>query len=135
MSAKRLLIVWLLALFVLFWPDPANAFQQSDRKEEKTKVLAKLKRGDFVRVRTAFQGEVKGHVRSFDGRSLILREQRFTHSHEVIVDASDIVQIKTGRGFLGSLRYGFTEPARILSWPVTSLIFAYQMGKAMDALM
>src|SRR5688572_9666343 len=115
MSLKRLLIVWLMALFVLFWHSPANAFEQTDRKDkEQTKVLAKLKRGDFVRVRTAFQGEVKGHVRSFDGRSLILREQRFTHSREVIVDAGDIVQIKTGRGFLGSLRYGFTEPARIL---------------------
>ena len=132
MSQKRLLTVWPV-LFVLFSYGLANASQQIACCKEKvqTETLAKLKRGDFLRVRTASQGEVRGHFRSFDGSRLVLKEQLFTHCREVIVEAGDIVQIKTGRGFLGSLRHTFTEPARILAKPVTGFIVAYQ---TMDAL-
>ena len=73
MSLKRLLIVWLLALFVLFSHSPANGFQQIERDKDKgqMKVLAKLKRGDFIRVRTVSKREVRGYFRSFDGLYLV----------------------------------------------------------------
>lgn len=135
MSRKRLLIVW--ALFMLFSHGVANASQQIAccKGKGQTEVLAKLKRGAFLRVRTASQGEVMGHFRSFDGSRLILKAQHFTHSSEVTIEAGDIVQIRTGRGLLGSLRHAFTEPTRILAKPVTDFILAYQVMEAMGHMM
>lgn len=137
MSRKRLLVVWLAALLLLFSHGLANASQQIACCEGKgqTEVLAKLKRGTFLRVRTASQGEVRGYFRSFDGSRLVMKEQHFTYSREVTVKAGDIVQIKMSRGLMGSLRHAFTEPARVLAKPVTDFIVAYQMMDAMGHMM
>jgi hypothetical protein len=68
---------------------------------------------------------VKGYFRTFDGSRLVLEDG----GHPVIVEAADILLIKRGRGFLGSLQRGFSRAARTLASPVTEIVVAYQMAK------
>ena len=127
MSRKHLFFVWLPALLVLFWHNPVSASQQVDCCKSKgpTHALAKLKPGAFVRVRTASGQEVRGRLRAFDGSRLVLEEK----GDVVTVEAADIVLIKQGRGFLGSLRRGLSRAAGVLASPVTEVVRAYQTAQ------
>ncbi len=127
MPQNKLSVLLLPALIVLFWSNPVSASRRLECQETKTQTqaAARLKPGQFVRVRTISGREVKGHFRSFDGSRLVLEDKR---NYEVItVAAGDIVRIRSGRGFLGSLRHA----SRILGKPVTDWIDTY---KKMDAL-
>ena len=135
MSRNNLSALLLAALLMLFWHAPASASRRAEchKTQGQTRAAAKLKQGQFVRIRTASGLEVSGHFRSFDGSRLVLEDK---HNHRVVtVESADIVQIKSGRGFLGSLRHGFSESARVLAKPVTDWIVAYQKMDAMGDLM
>ena len=132
---NNLSVLLLPALVVLLWHNPVSASRRVECQETQaqTQAAAKLKPGQFVRVRTASGREVKGHFRSFDGSRLVLEDKR---NYDVItVESGDIVRIRSGRGFLGSLRHAVSESARILAKPVTDLIEAYQMMDALCDLM
>jgi hypothetical protein len=137
MSLKRLFIASVLSQLLLFSHNPAKCSQQIDRSKDKLQIniLAKLKPGTFIRVRTTSQDEVRGQFRSFDGSRLVLMEQHFTFGREVTVKTDDIIEIKTGRGLLDAFRHSFKEPIRIVAKPVTDSILAYQMLEAMGSLM
>ena len=127
MSRKHLFIVWLPVLLVLFWHNPVGASQRIECSKGKgqTQAMAGLKRGDFIRVRTVSKREVRGYIRTFDGSRLVLEEK----GGVVTVEGADIVLIKRGRGFAGSLRHGFSRAARTLASPVTEVVKAYQMAQ------
>ena len=127
MSRKHFFIMWLPLLFVLFWHNPVSASQRIEccKSKGQPQAMAGLRRGEFIRVRTASGREVKGHFRTFDGSRLVLEEK----GDAVTVEAADIVLIKRGRGFLGSLRHGFSRAAGTLASPVTEVVKAYQMAE------
>ena len=129
------LAVLLPALLVLFWYAPVNGSGRVEcqHTQGQTQAAAKLKQGQFIRIRTASGKKMSGHFVSFNG-SLLVLEDRPNHSL-VTVDSGDIAEIKSGRGFWGSLRHGVSEPARILAKPVTDTIRAYQMMDALGHLM
>ena len=135
MPQNKLCVLLLSAFVVLLWHNPVSASRRVECQETQaqTQAAAKLKPGQFVRVRTASGREVKGHFRSFDGSWLVLDDKR---NYDVITVASvDIVSIRSGRGFLGSLRHAVSEPARILAKPVTVWTDAYKMMHALGHLM
>jgi hypothetical protein len=130
-----LLLTALFVLFSLFSPDPVSASRGMECQETQaqTHAAARLKRGQFVRVLMASGREFKGHFRSFDGLHLVLEIKR---DYDVITLASgEIVRIKKGRGFLGSLRHGLSESGRKLAKPVTYWIDGYRMMDALGDLM
>ena len=131
MQRNSLSVMLLTALLVLLWPDPVSASRgiECQETQAQTHAAAKLKPGQFVRVRMTTGREVSGYFRSFDGSRLIL-EDKHDYATEIIQSA-DIARIKTGRGFLGGLRHGLSESTRILAKPVTYWIDGYKM---MDAL-
>lgn len=130
MQRNNLSVLLLTALLVLCWQDPVSASQGMEPQEiqAQTRAAAKLKRGQFVRVLMTNKREVSGYFRSFDGTRLILTD-KYDWATEII-QSGNIVRI-SGRGFLGSLRHGFSESMRILAKPVTYWIDGYKM---MDAL-
>jgi small nuclear ribonucleoprotein (snRNP)-like protein len=98
-----------------------------------TQAAARLKQGEFIRIRTASGKKMSGHLVSFDGSRLVLEDSR-NHSL-VTVDMGDIVEIKSGRGFWGALEHGVSESGRMLAKPVTDTILAYEMIEALCQLM
>jgi hypothetical protein len=76
---------------------------------------------------------VSGYFRSFDGSRLILEDKHGSATE--IIQSGDIVRIKTGRGFLGSLRNSLSKSTQILAKPVTYWIDGYRMMDAMGDLM
>ena len=122
MQRNNLSIVLLTALLVLM------ACQET---QAQTHAATKLKPGQFVRVRITTGRELSGYFRSFDGSLLILEDKHATET----IQSRDIVRIKTGRGFLGSLRHGLSESGRVLAKPVTYWIDGYRTMDALDDLM
>ena len=135
MQTNNLSVLLLTALLVLLWHDPVSASPRMACQETQAQThdAAKLKPGQFVRVRMTTGREVSGYFRSFDG-SLLILEDKHDYATETI-QFRDIVRIRTGRGFLGSLRHGLSEPARILAKPVTYWIDGYRMMDALGDLM
>ena len=135
MTRNNLSFLLLPALVVLLWHNPVSASREVECQETQaqTHVAAKLKAGQFVRVRMITGREVSGYFRSFDGSLLILKD-KYKYATES-VPSHDIVRIRTGRGFFGSLRHGFSESMRILARPVTYWIEGYQMMDAICDLM
>ena len=135
MRRNNLSVLLLTALLVLFWHDPVSASRGMECQETQaqTHAAAKLKRGQFVRVQMTTGREVSGYFRSFDG-SLLILEDRHDYATETI-QSRDIVRIRTGRGFLGSLRHGLSESGRKLAKPVTYWIDGYKMVDALGDLM
>ena len=131
MQRTNFSVLLLTALLVLLCHDPVSASQGMAPREiqAQTHAAAKLKRGKFVRVRLTNGRELSGYFRSFDGSRLIL-EDKYDYATEII-QSGDIARIRARRGFLGSLRYGFSESGQILAKPVTYWIDGYRM---MDAL-
>ena len=129
MQRNSLSVLLLTALLVLLWQDPVSASRGIECQETQAQMAAKLKPGQFVRVRMTTGREVTGYFRSFDGSRLILEDKHDDATE--IIQSGDIVRIKTGRGFLGGLRHGLSESTRILAKPVTYWIGGYKM---MDAL-
>jgi hypothetical protein len=127
MSQKHLFIVWLPVLFLVLGHYPATAWQRIEccKNKEQTQAIAKLKDGDFIRVRQASKREVSGYFRTFDGSRLVIEDR----GNLVTVAANDIVVIKRGRGFWGSLQKGFSRAARIVATPVTEIMLAYGMAQ------
>ena len=127
MSRKHLFIVWLPVLLVLCWHNHVGASQRIEccKGKGQTRAMAGLKHGDFIRVRTASGRVLRGYIRTYDGSRLVLEEK----GGVVTVEAADIVLIKRGRGFVGSLRHGFSRAARTLASPVTEVVKAYQMAR------
>ena len=125
----------LTALLMLIWHDPVSASRRMECQDPQaqTHAAAKLKRGQFVRVRMTTGREVSGYFRSFDG-SLLILEDKDDYATETI-KSRDIVRIRTGRGFFGSLRHGLSESGRILAKPVTYWIDGYRMMDALGDLM
>jgi hypothetical protein len=135
MQRNNLSAVLLTALLVLLWHDPVSASPEMKCQETQaqTHAAAKLKRGQFVRVSMTTGRELSGYFRSFDGSLLILEDK---HDYAVeTIQSRDIVRIRTGRGFLGSLRHGLSESGRILAKPVTYWIDGYRTMDALDDLM
>ncbi len=135
MQRNRLSVLLLTALLVLLWHDPVSASRGMKCQETQAQMhaAAKLKPGEFVRVRMTNGREVSGYFRSFDGSRLILEDRH--DSVTEIIQSGDIVRIKTGRGFFGSLRHGLSESGRIFAKPVTYWIDGYRMMDAMGDLM
>ncbi len=135
MQRNNLSAVLLTALLVLLWHDPVSASRGMEFQEAQaqTHAVAKLKPGQFVRVRMTTGREVSGYFHSFDGALLIL-EDKHGYATETI-QSRDIVRIRTGRGFLGLLRHGLSESPRILAKPVTYWIDGYRMMDALGDLM
>lgn len=127
MSRKHLFIMWLSVLFVMSWHRSVSGSQRIERCNNKgqTQVIAKLKDGDFIRVRTASKREVTGYFRMFDGSHLVIEDR----GNLVTVNISDIAVIKRGRGFWGSIQKAFSGAGRTLASPVTDFVVAYQMMK------
>ena len=135
MRLNSLSVLLLSAVVVLLWHNPVSASRRMECQETQapTQTAAKLKPGQFVRVRTTSGREVKGHFRSFDGSCLVLDDKR---NYDVITVASgEIVWIRSGRGFLGSLRHAVSESGRILAKPVTVWTDAYKKIDAIGDLM
>lgn len=135
MRRNNLSAVLLTALLVFLWHDTASASPEMKCQETQaqTHAATKLKRGQFVRVRMTTGRELSGYFRSFDG-SLLILEDKHDYAMETI-QSRDIVRIRTGRGFLGSLRHGLSESGRILAKPVTYWIDGYRTMDALDDLM
>lgn len=135
MQRNHLCILLLAAILVPLWHYPVSASGGGECQETQaaTHAAAKLKQRQFVRVRMATGREVSGYFRSFDGSRLVLEDKR--NYDTLTVQAGDIVRIRIGRGFFGSLRHGFSETARILAKPVTYWIEGYQMMDALGDLM
>jgi hypothetical protein len=135
MQRNNLSVLLLTAFLVLLWHDPVSASRGMEYQETQaqTHAAAKLKRGQFVRVRMTTGRKVTGYFRSFDG-SLLILEDKHDYATESI-PSRDIARIRTGRGFLGSLRHGLSESGRILAKPVTYWIDGYRMMDAMGHLM
>lgn len=131
MQRNNLSVLLLTAVLVLLWHDPVSASRGMECQETQaqTQVAAKLKPGQFVRVRMTSGREVSGYFRSFDG-SLLILEDKQDYATETI-QSGNIVRIRTGRGFFGALRHVLSESGRILAKPVTYWIDGYKM---MDAL-
>jgi hypothetical protein len=123
MSRKHPFIVWLPILVVVFWHHPVSAAQRVECCNKPTQTIAKLKDGDFIRVRSAPKREVSGYFRTFDGSRLVIEDR----GNLVTVNVAEIVIIKRGRGFWGSIEKGFSRAGRTLASPVTDLILTYQM--------
>ena len=125
MSRKRL-IIWLPVLFVLSWHHPVSASQQIECcNKRQTQTIAKLKDGDFIRVRMASKRDVSGYFRTFDGSRLVIEDK----GNLVTIQVADIVVIERGRGFWGSVQKSFSRAGRTLASPVTDLVLTYQMMK------
>ena len=134
MSRNNLCVLLPAALAVLFWAPAARASQRAEsHKTEAQAQAARLRRGQFVRIRTASRGEVSGHFRSLEGSRLVLEDRR--HQRLITIESGDILRVRSGRGFLGSLRRGFSATARTLAKPVTDTVLAYQKMDAMGDLM
>ena len=133
MQRNNLSVVLLTALIVLLWHDPVRASRGMEYQEAQaqTHAATKLKPGQFVRVRITTGRELSGYFRSFDGSLLILEDKHATET----IQSRDIVGIRTGRGFLGSLRHGLSESGRILAKPVTYWIDGYRIMDALGDLM
>jgi hypothetical protein len=126
MSRKCLLIIWLPVLFVLSWHHSVSASPQIECcNKRQTQAIAKLKDGDFIRVRMASKRDVSGYFRTFDGSRLVIEDK----GNLVTIQVADIVVIERGRGFWGSVRKGFSRAGRTLASPVTDLVLTYQMMK------
>jgi len=82
----------------------------------------------MVRVRIT-AGEVSGRVQSFDGTRLVLENRGCYNSRTVAVDSREIVQIKPGRGFAGSIRHAFSRTGCVVASPVADFVISYQMLK------
>ena len=132
---RKNLSVLLPALLMLVSYAPVNASRgvESHQTQWQTQAAAKLKQGQFIRIRTASGKKINGHFVSFDGLRLVLEDRR-NHS-SITVEASEIAEIKTGRGFWGALQNGLSGPAQILAAPFTDTIRAYQMMEALGHLM
>jgi len=135
MHRNNLSVVLLTALLVLLWHDPVSASRGMERQETQAQTYAapRLKPGQFVRVRVTTGRELSGYFRSFDG-SLLILEDKHDYATETI-QSGDIVWIRTGRGFLGSLRHGLSESGRTLAKPVTYWIDGYRIMDALGDLM
>ena len=122
MSRKHLLIVWLL---MVFWHHPVSASQRVEccKNKGQTQAIAKLRDGDFIRVRTASKRKVTGYFRTFDGSRLVIED----NGNLVTIEANDIVVIRRGRGFWGSLQQSFSRAGCILASPVTDSVLVYGM--------
>lgn len=131
MQRNNLSVVLLTALLVLLWNDPVSASRAIEWQETQaqTHAATKLKPGQFVRVRMTTGRELSGYFRSFDG-SLLILEDKHDYATETI-QSRDIVRIRTGRGFLGSLRHGLSESGRTLAKPVTYWFDGYRIMDAM----
>ena len=134
MSRKRLLVL-LPALLMLSCCAPVNGSWRVEfhQTQGQTQAAARLKQGEFSRIRTSSGKKISGHFVSFDGSRLVLEDSR-NHSL-VTVDLADIVEIKSGRGFWGALEHGVSESGRMLAKPVTDTILAYEMIEALCQLM
>jgi small nuclear ribonucleoprotein (snRNP)-like protein len=132
---RKKLLVLLPALLMLFWCAPVNAIWRVEfhQTQGQTQAAARLKQGEFIRIRTASGKKMSGHLVSFDGSRLVLEDSR-NHSL-VTVDMGDIVEIKSGRGFWGALQHGVSESGRMLAKPVTDTILSYEMIEALCQLM
>jgi hypothetical protein len=135
MKRNNLSVVLLTALLVLLWRDPVSASRRVECQQTaaQTHAASKLKPGQFVRVRMTSGRELSGYFRSFDG-SLLILEDEHNYATETI-QSRDIVRIKTGRGFLGSLRHSLSESGRTLAKPVTYWIDGYRVMDALGDLM
>ena len=132
MQRNNLSVLVLTALLVLFCQDTVSASRGMEPQVIQVQThaaAAKLKRRQFVRVRMTNGREVSGFFRSFDGSRLILTD-KYDWATEII-PSENIVRI-SGRGFLGSLRHGFSESMRILAKPVTYWIDGYKMIDALS---
>jgi hypothetical protein len=120
---------------MLFWYAPVNASRRVEfhQTQWQTQAAAKLKQGQFIRIRTASGKRISGHFVSFDGSRLVLEDRR-NHS-SITVDSGEVAEIKSGRGFWGALQNGLSGPAQILARPLTDTIRAYQMMEALGHLM
>lgn len=127
MSRTHLFIVWLPVFFVISWHHPVCATQRVECCNNKgpTHAITRLKDGDFIRVQTVAKREVSGYFRSFDGSRLVIEHR----GNLVSIDVADIVVIKRGRGYWGSIQKGFSRAGRTLARPVTEFIVTYQMMK------
>ena len=135
MQRNSFLVLLLTALLVVLWHDPVSASRGTECQETQAQMhpAAKLRPGQFVRVRMTTGRELSGYFRSFDGSRLILEDRH--DSVTEIIQSRDIVRIKTGRGFFSSLRHGLAESGRILARPVTYWIDGYRMMNAMGDMM
>ena len=126
MSRKRLLIIWLPVLFVLSWHYSVSASPQIEScNKRQTQAIAKLKAGDFIRVRMASQRDVSGYIRTFDGSRLVIED----NGNLVTIQVADILVIERGRRFWGSVQKGFSRVGRTLGSPVTDPLHTHQMMK------
>ena len=131
MRRNNLSVLLLTTLLVLLWNHPVSASRGMECQETQaqTNAAAKLKPSQFVRVRMTTGREVSGYFRSFDG-SLLILEDKHDYATETI-QSRDIVRIRIGRGFLGSLRHGLSVSGRKLAKPVTYWIDGYRMIDAL----